>query len=124
MALGGDHVAAQPITLEAMTPTVNWATLGIMCWIFQAAGGAETAAAYLNDVKGGQKSFIKVIIIAGVVIGAMYALGSLLVNVFVPRESLTYAGGMVEIFTGMAQYFGLSDGRPRFHTSGLSDSRM
>lgn len=109
MALGGDHVAAQPITLEAMTPTVNWATLGIMCWIFQAAGGAETAAAYLNDVKGGQKSFIKVIIIAGVVIGAMYALGSLLVNVFVPRESLTYAGGMVEIFTGMAQYFGLSE---------------
>jgi amino acid transporter len=39
----------------------------------------------------------------------MYALGSLLVNVFVPRESLTYAGGMVEIFTGMAQYFGLSE---------------
>ena len=30
-------------------------------------------------------------------------------NVFVPRESLTYAGGMVEIFTGMAQYFGLSE---------------
>lgn len=52
MALSGDHVPAQPITLEAMTPTVNWATLGIMCWIFQAAGGAETAAAYLNDVKG------------------------------------------------------------------------
>ena len=78
-----------------------------MCWIFQAAGGAETAAAYLNDVKGGQKSFIKVIISAGIVIGAMYAVGSLLVNVFVPRESLTYAGGMVEIFTGMAQYFGL-----------------
>ena len=49
-----DHqVPAQPITLEAMTPTVNWATLGIMCWIFQAAGGAETAAAYPNDVKGG-----------------------------------------------------------------------
>jgi amino acid transporter len=92
-----------------MTPTVNWATLGIMCWIFQAAGGAETAAAYLNDVKGGQKSFIKVIISAGIVIGAMYAVGSLLVNVFVPRESLTYAGGMVEIFTGMAQYFGLSE---------------
>lgn len=109
MALSGDHVPAQPITLEAMTPTVNWATLGIMCWIFQAAGGAETAAAYLNDVKGGQKSFIKVIISAGIVIGAMYAVGSLLVNVFVPRESLTYAGGMVEIFTGMAQYFQLSE---------------
>lgn len=109
LALGGDHVPAQPISLEAMTPTVNWATLGIMCWIFQAAGGAETAAAYLNDVKGGQKSFIKVIIWAGVAIGIMYALGSLLVNVFVAREDLTYSGGMVEIFTGMAQYFELSE---------------
>lgn len=109
MALSGDHVPAQPITLEAMTPTVNWATLGIMCWIFQAAGGAETAAAYLNDVKGGQKSFIKVIIIAGAVIGGMYAVGSLLVNVFVARENLTYAGGMVEIFTGMTKYFGISE---------------
>lgn len=109
MALSGDHVPAEPITMEAMSPTINWATLGIMCWIFQAAGGAETAAAYLKDVKGGQKTFIKVIIAAGVLIGAMYAVGSLLVNVFVPREALTYAGGMVEIFTGMAQYFNVSE---------------
>ncbi|WP_022942207.1 amino acid permease [Psychromonas hadalis] len=109
MALSGDHVPAEPITLEAMTPTINWATIGIMCWIFQAAGGAETAAAYLKDVKGGAKTFIKVIIAAGVLIGAMYAIGSLLVNVFVAREDLTYAGGMVEIFTGMAQYFGISE---------------
>ncbi|MEZ9418188.1 amino acid permease, partial [Vibrio sp. 10N.286.49.E1] len=81
---------------------------GIMCWIFQAAGGAETAAAYLNDVKGGHKSFIKVIISAGIAIGIMYAVGSLLVNVFVARDELTYAGGMVEIFTGMANYFDIS----------------
>jgi amino acid transporter len=109
MALGGDtYTPAEPITLEAMSPTINWATLGIMCWIFQAAGGAETAAAYLKDVKGGQKAFIKVIIMAGILIGAMYAIGSLLVNVFVPREDLTYAGGMVEIFTGMAQYVDIS----------------
>lgn len=109
LALSGSHTPAEPITLAAMTPTLNWASLGIICWIFQAAGGAETTAAYLNDVKGGQKSFIKVITIAGVIIGAMYAVGSLLVNVFVPREELTYAAGMVEIFTGMAQYFNLSE---------------
>jgi amino acid transporter len=29
--------------------------------------------------------------------------------VFVARENLTYAGGMVEIFTGMAKYFGISE---------------
>lgn len=108
LALSGDHTPVQPISFEAMTPTFSWATLGIMCWIFQAAGGAETAAAYLNDLKGGQKSFIRVITVAGVIIGSMYAVGSLLVNVFVAREDLTYSGGMVEIFTGMAQYFNLS----------------
>ena len=109
VALSADHVPAQTITMEAVTPTINWATIGIMCWIFQATGGAEGVAAYDKDVKGGQKTFIKVIIAAGVLIGAMYAVGSLLVNVFVPRESLTYAGGMVEIFTGMAQYFNVSE---------------
>jgi hypothetical protein len=40
-ALGAGHVPAQPITLHAMAPTINWATLGIMCWIFQAAGGLK-----------------------------------------------------------------------------------
>lgn len=80
-----------------------------MCWIFRAAGGAETVAAYLNDTKGGQKSFIKVIITAGILIGGMYALGSLLVNVFVAREDLTYAAGMVEIFTGLGAYFHISE---------------
>lgn len=39
----------------------------------------------------------------------MYALGSLLVNVFVAREDLTYAAGMVEIFTGLGAYFHISE---------------
>ena len=73
-------------------------------------GRCRDSGGLTSTTKGGQKSFIiKVIISAGIVIGAMYAVGSPLVNVFVPRESLTYAGGMVEIFTGMAQYFGLSE---------------
>lgn len=34
-----------------------------------AAGGAESVAVYVNDVKGGSKSFVKVIILAGIFIG-------------------------------------------------------
>ena len=59
--------------------------------------------------KGGQKSFIKVIITAGVLDYGIGVLGSLLVNVFVARENLTYAGGMVEIFTGLGAYFHISE---------------
>ncbi len=107
-ALVGGLEPADPISLEAMTPTINWATLGIMCWIFQAAGGAESVAVYLNDVKGGAKTFIRMIIAAGIFIGLVYASSSLLINVFVPRAELTFTGGMAEVFIGLAKHYGLS----------------
>ncbi|MCZ8487487.1 hypothetical protein O9992_05210 [Vibrio lentus] len=62
---------ADPITIEAMTPS----ELGIP-WgnhLIFAAGGAESVAVYVNDIKGGHKSFVKVIIIAGIFIGALYS---------------------------------------------------
>ena len=107
-ALAGGLEPADPITMSALTPTFTWTTMGIMCWIFQAAGGAESVAVYVNDVKGGSKTFVKVIIAAGVAIGVMYALGSLLINVFVSRSELTYTGGLVTVFTGMAAHYGVS----------------
>ncbi len=106
-ALGSGHVPAQPPGGDGADHQLGDARYHVLD--FPAAGGAETVAAYLNDTKGGQKSFIKVIITAGVLIGGMYALGSLLVNVFVARENLTYAGGMVEIFTGLGAYFHISE---------------
>ena len=58
-ALVGGVQPADPITVEAMIPNFNWAFLGITTWIFMAAGGAESVAVYVNDVKGGSKSFVK-----------------------------------------------------------------
>ncbi len=105
--LGGIE-PANPMTIEAMTPTFSWTFLGVITWIFMAAGGAESIAVYVNDVKGGHKSFIKVVILAGILIGGLYSVSSLLVNVFVAREDLTFTGGSVQIFEGLAQYYGLS----------------
>ncbi len=74
-----------------------------------AAGGAESVAVYVNDIKGGHKSFVKVIIIAGIFIGALYSVGSVLANVFVSREELKFTGGSVQVFEGLARHFGLSE---------------
>lgn len=63
-ALVGGVQPADPITVDAMIPNFNWAFLGVTTWIFMAAGGAESVAVYVNDVKGGSKSFVKVIILA------------------------------------------------------------
>lgn len=53
-----------------------------------AAGGAESVAVYVNDVKGGSKSFVKVIILAGIFIGVLYSVSSVLINVFVSSKEL------------------------------------
>ena len=108
-ALIGGIEPADPITIEAMTPSFNWAFLGVITWIFMAAGGAESVAVYVNDIKGGHKSFVKVIIIAGIFIGALYSVGSVLANVFVSREELKFTGGSVQVFEGLARHFGLSE---------------
>ena len=83
-----------------MTPHFNWAFLGIIAWIFQAAGGAESVAVYVNDVKGGSRAFVKVIIISGLVIGVLYSIASLLINVFVAKSALHFTGGTVQVFEG------------------------
>ncbi|MDO6541219.1 amino acid permease [Photobacterium sanguinicancri] len=108
-ALLGGVQPADPITVEAMVPEFSWAFLGITTWIFMAAGGAESVAVYVNDVKGGSKSFVKVIIVAGIFIGVLYSVASVLINVFVSSETLKYTGGSVQVFEGLATYFGLPE---------------
>lgn len=108
-ALMGGIQPAAPISMEAMTPNFNWAFLGVITWIFMAAGGAESVAVYVNDIKGGHKSFVKVIIIAGIFIGALYSISSILINVFISREELKFTGGSVQVFEGLAHHFGLPE---------------
>ncbi len=64
---------------------------------------------YVNDVKGGSKSFVKVIILAGIFIGVLYSVSSVLINVFVSSKELKFTGGSVQVFHGMAAYFGLPE---------------
>ncbi|EGA68191.1 putative oxidoreductase [Vibrio sinaloensis DSM 21326] len=108
-ALVGGVEPADPVTVEAMIPDFSWAFLGITTWIFMAAGGAESVAVYVNDVKGGSRSFVKVIIIAGIFIGGLYSVASVLINVFVSSSELKYTGGSVQVFEGLASYFGLPE---------------
>lgn len=106
-AVVGGIKPADPITVQSITPKFNWATLGIMAWIFQAAGGAESVAVYVNDIKGGSKAFVKVMLLAGIFIGVLYFISSLLINVFVHRDVLQFTGGTVQVFEGLAKHFGL-----------------
>ncbi|MFP1453381.1 amino acid permease [Escherichia coli] len=89
-ALVGGVQPADPITVDAMIPNFNWAFLGVTTWIFMAAGGAESVAVYVNDQRR-FKSFVKVIILAGIFIGVLYSVSSVLINVFVSSKEFSPA---------------------------------
>ena len=49
------------------------------------------------------------IILAGIFIGVLYSVSSVLINVFVSSKELKFTGGSVQVFHGMAAYFGLPE---------------
>ncbi len=50
IALIGGAEPTKAITIKNMTPDFTWKYMGIMAWIFFAAGGAEAIGVYLNDL--------------------------------------------------------------------------
>lgn len=112
-ALVGGLEPATPITVEAMKPDFKtfasaWGFFGVLAWIIQGVGGAESVGVYINDLKGGVKSFIRTIIISGILIGLLYAVASLFMTVFVPQGELDYANGVFQTMAGMGTHFGVS----------------
>lgn len=88
----------------------RWAFFGTLAWIIQGVGGAESVGVYINDLKGGVRSFIRTIIFAGLMIGMLYAVASLLMTVFVKAGELSYSEGIFQTMGGLGAYFGLESG--------------
>lgn len=112
-ALLGGLEPATPITAGAMVPdmatfAMAWAFFGTLAWIIQGVGGAEAVGVYINDLKGGVTAFVRAIVIAGLLIGGLYAVSSLLMTVFVPQGELTYADGVFQTMAGMGEHFGVT----------------
>ncbi len=111
-SLMGGVVPATPINIETMAPNLStfattWAFLGTLAWIIQGVGGAESVGVFLNDLRGGVKAFVRTIVIAGIVIGMLYALASLVMNVFMPAGSLSFSTGLFDVMGAVAGHFGL-----------------
>lgn len=111
-ALIGGVEPASPITLSALRPdtssfTTTWAFLGTLAWIIQGVGGAESVGVFLNDLRGGVKAFVRTIVAAGLIIGLLYAVASLLMNVFVPTGGLDYSNGLFVVMGAVGEHFGV-----------------
>lgn len=111
-ALFGGVTPATAPTIEHMAPdfstfATTWAFCGTLAWIIQGVGGAESVGVFLNDLKGGVKSFVKVIVVSGLVIGLLYAIASAMMNIFVPVGKLDLSTGIFVAMGKVFEYIGI-----------------
>lgn len=103
---------AQEFSVETIKPKFNWTFFMTMAWILQAVGGAESVGVYVKDTKGGNKSFVKAMIISTIAICGLYVLGCIAVGLIVPKETLAknFSNGIFDVFIILGGYFGVGSG--------------
>ncbi len=112
VVFGFGDAPAQDFTMKTVTPKFNWTFFMTMAWVLQAVGGGESIGVYIKDVKGGNKTFVKIMILSTVVVGVMYVLGAVAVGLVVPKEVLAgnFSNGIFDIFKILAGKFGIPNG--------------
>lgn len=83
-----------------------------MAWVLQAVGGGESIGVYIKDVKGGNKTFVKIMVLSTVVVGLMYVLGAAAVGMIVPAETLAgnFSNGIFDVFQLLGSHFNIPSG--------------
>lgn len=113
IALLGGITPANDLSIAGMridpgSGLTTWAFLGTLAWIIQGVGGAESIGVYLNDLRGGAKAFVRIIVVAGLTIGLIYTVGTWLMGVFVDKGEVNYENGVFVTMAATAEHFGLS----------------
>lgn len=111
VVFGMGKAPAQDFSFTNIKPTFNWTFFMTMAWILQAVGGGESIGVYIKDVKGGNKTFVRTMIGATVIVGLMYVLGAIAVGLVVPEATLTgnFSNGIFDIFKILGGYFHIPD---------------
>lgn len=112
VVLGMGEAPAQEFSVETISPKFNWTFFMTMAWVLQAVGGGESIGVYIKDVKGGNKTFVKIMVMSTIVVGLMYVLGSIAVGFIVPTEVLqgNFSNGIFEVFQLLLNHFGVPSG--------------
>ena len=109
VVFGLGKAPAQEFNFKTITPHFNWTFFMTMAWILQAVGGGESIGVYIKDVKGGNKTFVKTMIGATIIVGIMYILGAIEVGLVVPQSTLNgnFANGIFDIFKILGSNFNI-----------------
>ncbi|KFB07489.1 amino acid permease [Malacoplasma iowae] len=87
------------LNLWGTTGGLGFAWISTFIWVLMAADGGQSLGVYVNEVRGGRKTFIRAMLISVSLIGFAYVLGTLLVSVFPPTGGL--ASGWADSFSNL-----------------------
>ncbi|WP_125608011.1 amino acid permease [Lapidilactobacillus bayanensis] len=112
VVMGMGEQPAQDFTFKTVSPKFDWTFFMTMAWILQAVGGGESIGVYIKDTKGGNKTFVRTMIISTVFVGLMYVLGAVAVGFVVPHSVLTgnFSNGIFDIFRILGAHFNIPGG--------------
>ena len=90
--------SATEFTVETMTPDFSTSYFATFSWLLLAVAGAEVAGTYIHEVDNPSRNFPRGVIMATMLVGAAYILGSFTVGLVASPEILTEAGLKDSIF--------------------------
>jgi len=108
LVAGWTYGSATPITVASLVPSVGlkdmifWSTLAF------GFSGLESGSFLGEEIQDPRRTVPRAIAISGVLIPAIYILGTLAILLALPREQVTGLGGFMDALTGAGQRIGLT----------------
>ena len=104
------NAPAQELTIKATLPEFSdWNTLVMISWLLFALAGSESIGVYIQDTKGGSKTFVRAIACAALVIGFLYCLGGYAISLVVSQDELDLTNGIFTLFLLLGSQIGIGE---------------
>lgn len=98
----GFHASATPYQATALVPALDLKYFSTFSWLIFAIAGAEAAGPYVHEMKDPSRSYPRAVILATLVIGALYVLGTIAVSFLLPVGSIDKATALFDSWRALA----------------------
>ncbi|MCX7884144.1 MAG: amino acid permease [Caloramator sp.] len=98
---------ASTYTVSTLLPKINIDSLVAISSIMFALSGAETTANFITEVEDAKNVFPKAIMLAALIVGGLYVLGSIAITSILPTSKITASRGVLEALATVASTLGI-----------------
>lgn len=98
---------ASTYTVSTLMPKLNMDSLVAISSVMFALSGAETTANFITEVEDAKNTFPRAIVLAAVIVGGLYVLGSIAITSILPTSKITASRGVLDALSAVASTLGI-----------------